>query len=363
MSPRGHGANDIAWETGFLLIICLSLGACRSRQETAKQRAAQPSIEFSRIPQASEDGKDKHDIIEGRVIGSHAGQKIVLYARNGAWWVQPLVGQPFTTVRPDSRWTNATHLGTEYAALLVEPGYQPPPRADVLPSPGGSVAAVAIAKGQKVPPSPFIHFSGYEWRVRNAPSSRGGVNDYDPSNVWTDASGALHLRIAKISGKWTCAEVTLTRSLGYGTYSFVVRDTSHLEPAAVFGMFTWDYAGDEQNHREMDIEISRWGDPSTNNAQYVVQPFYIPANVVRFAAPSGVLTHSFRWQPGSVFFTTVRGSKSPNKARAVAENTFASGVPSPGIESVRMNLYVLQVAKAPLQNGAEVVVEKFQYLP
>jgi hypothetical protein len=358
MTRRRHPASDIARKAGFLVMICLSLGACRS-----SNRATQPSIEFSRVPQASEDGKDKHDIIEGRVIGTHPGQKIVLYARSGAWWVQPLVSQPFTPVRRDSRWTNATHLGTEYAALLVEPGYRPLPKTDVLPTLGGSVAAVAIVKGQKLPPSPFVHFSGYEWRVRDAPSSRGGWNIYDPRNAWTDTSGALHLRIAKVSGNWTCAEVTLTRSLGYGTYSFVVRDTSHLEPAAIFSMFTWDYAGAGQNNREMDIEISRWGDPSSNNAQYVVQPFHINANVFRFDAPPGVVTHSFRWQPGSLAFKSVRGSNTGNKAHAVAEHTFVSGIPSPGIESVRMNVYVLRVAKVPLRDGAEVVVEKFQYLP
>jgi hypothetical protein len=109
--------------------------------------------------------------------------------------------------------------------------------------------------------SPPLYFSGYEWRVRNVPSSRGDtINLYDPTNAWTDASGALHLRVAKQGGKWTCGEVTLTRSLGYGTYSFVVRDTSHLEPSIVLAMFTWDYAGDDQNNREMDIEISRRDD-------------------------------------------------------------------------------------------------------
>jgi hypothetical protein len=47
----------------------------------------------------------------------------------------------------------------------------------------------------------------------------------------------------------------------------------------------------------------------------------------------------------------------------VAEHVFTSGVPSPGIESVRMALYVYRAAKDPLQNGAEVVIEKFKYLP
>ena len=150
------------------------------------------------------------------------------------------------------------------------------------------MCAKATVKGGSAPPSPSLHFGGYEWRVRDAPSSRGGGSTkYDPRNAWTDADGALHLRIAKVSDKWTCAEISLTRSLGYGTYSFTVRDISGLPPAAVFSMFTWDYALADQNFSEVDIEISRWGDPEGKNAQYVVQPFYVPANVSRFMAPSG----------------------------------------------------------------------------
>ena len=55
--------------------------------------------------------------------------------------------------------------------------------------------------------------------------------------------------------------MSLTRRLGYGTYRFVVRDVGHLEPGAVLTLFTWEGAAADQNHREMDIEISRWGDP------------------------------------------------------------------------------------------------------
>jgi hypothetical protein len=237
---------------------------------------------------------------------------------------------------------------------------------DALPNPGGDVAAIAIAEGATSGPamSPPLLFSGYEWRVRNAPSNRGDTtNIYDPANAWTDDSGALHLRIAKQSGVWTCAEVILTRSLGYGTYSFVVRDTSHLEPAAVFAMFTWDYAGDDQNNREMDIEISRWGDPASKNAQYEIQPFYVPANVARFTVPSGVLTHSFRWEPGGASFKTVRGSVTDSVSQVISEHVFTSGVPSAGVESVRMALYVYGKTDNPVQNDAEVIIEKFEYLP
>lgn len=355
---RCYASNDLILQIGFV-VICLCLGGgCRS-----KHKEVGPSIEFSRVPQADRDGRDKHDIIEGRVRGARPGQQIILYARSGAWWVQPRVTQPFTKIQANSKWTNATHLGTEYAALLVESGYRPPPTINMLPAPGGPVSAWAVIKGQKLPPSPSLHFSGYEWRVRDAPSDRGGWNIYDPRNAWTDGRGALHLRIAKVSGKWTCAEVTLTRSLGYGTYSFVVRDTSALEPAAVFGLFTWDYAGADQSHREMDIEISRWGDPASKNAQYVVQPFYIPRNVVRFAAPSGMLTYSFRWEIGRVSFRTIRSLEASRAARVITEHVFTSGVASAGMESVRMNLYAFGYAKRPLRNGAEVVIERFDYLP
>jgi hypothetical protein len=357
LAPQQHTSQDLKW--AVVGILCILVCGCRSQRASVP-----PSIQFSRVPQADAGVPDKFDIIEGSVTGARPGQQLVLYARSGSWWVQPLVNQPFTKIQPNSKWTNSTHLGTEYAALLVNSGYVPPSRINVLPPTGATVAAVAIAKGSSFPPSPPLHFSGYEWRVRNAPSDRGGrLNTYDPANVWTDASGALHLRIAKASGEWTCAEVSLARSLGYGTYSFVVRDTAHLEPAATFGMFTWDYARADQNFGEMAIEISRWGNPVSKNAQYIVQPFYVPANVVRFAAPSGTLTHSFRWEAGRVAFGTARGSKTGGQAPSVAEHVFFAGVPTHGVESVRMNLYVFGGAKQPLENGAEVVIDKFEFLP
>lgn len=313
----------------------------------------------------AEGGPDKLDIIEGRVTGARMQQQLVLYAHNGKWWVQPLADEPFTQIRKDAGWTNSTHLGTEYAALLVDPGFQPPATVDDLPAQGGGVAAVAVVKGSepKSEVSKTLQFSGYEWRIRNAPSDRGGINQYDYGNVWTDPSGALHLRIVKRSGDWTCAEVSLTRSLGYGTYSFVVRDLSHLQPAAVFGIFTWDYGSANSNHREMDIEVSRWGDRDMKNGQYVIQPFYVPENTARFVVPAGTITHSFRWDPGRVAFRATSNSATSPKARVAAEHVFTSGVPSHGVETVRMNLYVFRNAANPLREETEVVVEKFEFLP
>ena len=324
----------------------------------------EPSIEFAIVPEASDGGSDRMAVISGRVRGARTGQQIVLFAKSGVWWVQPLTAQPFTKVEPDWTWKNRIHLGTEYAALLVAPGYRPPHTTDSLPEAGGDVITIATIKGTPAAaaaPRKVLSFSGYEWEVREIPSDRGGANDYDPENAWVDGDGFLHLKLAQRDGRWTSAEVVLTRTLGYGTYVFTVRDVSNMDPAAAFGMLTWDNQSAEQNHRELDVEISQWGDPRIPNAQYVVQPYYVPANVARFSAPAGTLTHSFRWEPSRASFRTVRGTHVDGVP--VARHEFTSGVPATGAERVRMNLYFFRFSPVPPQKDVEVVIERFQYLP
>jgi len=330
----------------------LLLQACRR-----EGRGNAPSIEFTRIPQADPDGSARNDIIEGRVTGASPGQKIVLYARSGKWWVQPLIDQPITEIRPNFKWTNATHLGTHYAAMLVKDGYRPERALDSLPKTDDNILAVTVVPGASRPPSPVVDFSGYQWRLRDAPSSRGGQNVYSSSNISVDDRGALRLRIAKTEKDWSCAEASLTRNFGYGTYEFEVRGLETLEPAAVLGIFTYDYASGALRNREMDIEISRFGDPANKNAQYALQPFEVATNVHRFNVPPGILTFSLRWEQGRVTFRTLRGST------LVSEHAFTAGVPSPGIESIRVALYVYRAAVVKLQHPMEVVIERFKYYP
>jgi hypothetical protein len=361
--PRWSARVNFAKPTTVLLLFAMLLSACHT-QGTKNQ----PTIEISKIPPAAEGGRDRVETIAGRVIGARAGEQIVVYAESGPWWVQPWPDKPFIPVQADSTWSTPTHLGYEYAALLVEPGYHPPPTLDEAPIAGGAVALVKIVKGVgTLPPHPTeaLRFSGYDWKIQTSDAVRGGVNNlYDADNVWTDSSGAMHLRITKKEKGWTCAHVILARSLGYGTYRFVVRDTSHLEPAAVLSMHTFDTWGGEQHYREMDVEIGHWGDAgSKENAQYGVQPFYVPGNVAQFREPIGTLTHTMVWEPGRVSFKTVRGSSTAPGAPMVAEHVFTSGIPTPGREFLEFMLYFVASDKNPLEKGTEVVVEKFEYLP
>jgi hypothetical protein len=314
-------------------------------------------------------GTGKVAEINGRVTGAREGQQVVMYTRSfGLWWVQPFANQPFTKIQNGSTWSGQIHLGPEYAVLLVDSSYQPFPRTENIPALGNGVTAVAITKGQGPAPPEYpaktIHFSGYDWAVRNEASDHAGVrNAFDPANVSVDDLGALHLHIARSGDNWSSGEVKLTRALGYGTYVFVVRDVSHLEPSAVFALFTWDGTGTEQNRRELDIELGRWGHEKNDNAHYVVQPYYVPTNILRFTLGGGVETHTIHWQPGQVDFTTTAGAHDGAEGHVLNRHQFTSGVPVPNGDLVRMSFFNYNKGEVPLRNESEMVVEKFEYFP
>lgn len=344
--------SALAGAVCFLFSSCDRSGAVRA-----------PSIEITLVPPAAEGSPSVLEPIEGRVTGAKRGQRVVLFAQAGIWWVQPMTNEPFTAIQPDFHWKNATHPGSAYAALLVDSKYRPPPTLTTLPDKGGPVLAVATVAGRPAPATPkLLQFSGYVWEIRQMPNDPGGSrNYYDPANAWTDHNGFLHLRISRSQDRWLSAEVKLRRSLGYGSYRFVVSDVSHFEPAAVLDLSSWD---DSDPRHAMDIEISRWGAPEDKNAEYVIQPYFVPANTVRFNASRGTLTYWIRWEPERVTFKTVPGSTSNYASKnALGEHVFTSSIPSPGHERIHLNLYVFANDRHPLQHETEVIVEKFEFLP
>jgi len=362
MKSRWH---IIPWdERSFVFAVCLVLAGCRSSSTDSP-----PTIVFNKVPAANLEVSDRTDTIEGRATGVRPGQRIAVYRKaDGRWGLQSPSGQSFANVESNGRWRTSTLLGIEYAALLVDPTYNPPEQTESLPVVGPGIAAVSTVNGQgtaPVFPSPkTLNFSGYEWTTSSGPIFHAcSRNFFDPANVQIDKNGALHLRISGSPGKWTAAELKLGRSLGYGTYRFQVRDVSHLEPSAVLTLITWDGVGSERNRRELDVELSRWGIIDNDNAHYVVQPYYVPANIVRFRVPAGVFTYSFRWEPGQVTFSTTAGSGDATGRPAINQHIFTSGVPSPAGQTVRIALYVFRVGHIPLEHENEVVIDKFEYLP
>src|ERR1700744_6076485 len=161
MKPSPCTSSIKKYRTNALLMfVSVLLSACNSNRVSPK-----PTVQITLVPAANPGGPVQLDFIEGRANGAKPGQQIVLYARSGIWWIQPFANQPFTKIQPDSTWKNSTHLGTDYAAILVEPGFHPATKVTTLPGPGNGIVAIATATGKPAAQivSKVINFSGYDW--------------------------------------------------------------------------------------------------------------------------------------------------------------------------------------------------------
>jgi hypothetical protein len=225
---------------------------------------------------------------------------------------------------------------------------------------------VASAPAQAAKPSPpqpprEIQFSGYTWLVKDSGGAKWGPgpNVFSPStdNVWVDPAGRLHLKIVKSGSQWRSAEVISKASFGYGTYRWTLAsDVSSLDPQVTLGMFTWHDTSADYAHREIDIEVARWGNASNpTNAQFVVQPYDLGGHTFRYTVPPAVpSTHEFTWRESSIGFLSGTTSWLFGDAAAV---------PRAGGENARMNLWLFR-GRAPLnRTAAEVVFERFEHVP
>ncbi len=59
-----------------------------------------------------------------------------------------------------------------------------------------------------------LHFSGYDWTVKSGNDLGPGPCNWNESNVWVDAGGALHLKISNVDGAWSEVEIVI-RSFTY----------------------------------------------------------------------------------------------------------------------------------------------------
>lgn len=209
-----------------------------------------------------------------------------------------------------------------------------------------------------------VTWSGGSWQVKTSRAAVGpGPNIFALANVSVDASGFLHLRIAKdAQNRWTAAEVIGPTSHGYGTYTWTVGTRlDNLDRNVVLGLFTWSDRP-QYAHRELDYEAARWGsatDPTT--AQFVVQPYDKPGHLVRFANSDAVRTvQQFTWRAGEVSFVSTRLETGAVVASYVYRGT---DVPKPGDERVRLNLWLFQGAAPADGLPVEIVVESFTFTP
>lgn len=217
-----------------------------------------------------------------------------------------------------------------------------------------------------------IRFSGYDWEVRSPGIGGPGPNHWDPANIWVDSQGRLHLKITRQGGVWRCAEVSTTRSFGFGRYQFwVTGPLGRLNPDVVFGLFNYpppDAGPDGTN--EIDIEYSRWGNPAYFPASETVYPPHAGPPPVShpFAMPPGLsdTTQRFDWQSSGIRFQSLRGHRDDNQGeyahwsyRPADSRRRVPQQPLP----VHINLWLMR--GRPPRNGREVeiIVKRFSFIP
>lgn len=352
-------------------VACLIIGAAGCGGGSGAQ-AGEPQITLDVVPALG-----GFENLQGRVLNVEPRDyAIAVYIYVGGWWNKPYWDSPLTAINKEGEWSCDITTGgydqnaTKIAVFLVPKGYSPLILGGQAQIPS-EVTEGAIASMEVIRASGgidrIILFSGYEWTVKKSdipvgPPDAGNYFSDSADNVWVDSQGRLHMKIARRDGKWWCSEIVCREQLGYGTYRFVLdSDVASLNEQVVLGLFTWDDSP-EHAHRKMDIEFSRWGQKSDPNAQYVVQPWNQDGHRYRFSVSPivGSSRHSFTWHSDRVDFDSAQG-----------ETTLTSwaftgpGVPPPGNENARINLWLVGGYSVPPSDGrqVEVIVSKFEHLP
>jgi FlgD Ig-like domain len=280
----------------------------------------------------------------------------------------------------DSIVTAAAPAGASQVRLLLGvlqgPGDpQPEVRFDHATLEPAGPPAIEDIQWNDFPGGRTIHFSGREWRVKGPGYFGPGPNLFCDSGscVWVDAGGRLHLTLQNSGGQWYSSEVAATELTGYGDYVFTtVGRLDLLDPAVVFGLFTWQYGPCYDPgylwwnpFNEIDVEFGRWGSPSSDIAQFVAQPFDYPGNTPRFDASFSIdelTSHAFHWLADRVEFRSWRGGPLDESPGNMIRTWTYTGphVPRPEHQRVHVNLW--RFAGPPASNQ-EVVLDAFTFVP
>jgi beta-lactamase superfamily II metal-dependent hydrolase len=334
------------------------------------------AIEFSYVPPFG-----SNDNLQGQVSGVDPnGYNVWVYidVPPYGWWTKPTTAQPQTPIENDGTWVcdittgGSDQCATKIIAFLVPDGNELSTISgnQCLPSEWYEYPYTEEIRYEK------IRFAGYDWWVKRHCDRVGpGPNYFSDSNdnVWVDPNGHLHLKIVKRNDKWYCGEVIADANLGYGTYIFTIKGrVDLLDENIVLGLFTWEDCVPEHNYREIDIEFARWGNPDDpNRAQYVVQPWNTPGNMVRFPVdlaghPNEITTNIFTWNQDNIPFRSYYGDFSlvPRTEDMIACWSYAGeDIPPSGGENPRINFWLMNGYAPANGQDAEIVIKDFQYLP
>ena len=152
------------------------------------------------------------------------------------------------------------------------------------------IVVVSIFSGVKAPVTSSIVLEKFNrnWYVKDSGKEKWlpGPCVFHGGNVYVDNEG-VHLIVAPQNppqcSPFTSAEIWDTTARGYGNYLFQITGPFlNLDPQVTFGLFTFDEDAPQETYREIDFELSKWGNiDDSNQIQFVVQPYSTPGNLRR----------------------------------------------------------------------------------
>lgn len=211
-----------------------------------------------------------------------------------------------------------------------------------------------------------IAFAGCTWRVKGPGVFGPGPNTFGDAEANAVVTGdGLRVAITGGPGAWSSTELVLEEPLGYGDYVFTTRGrVDTIADNVVLGLFLWEYpvcyspANEWNQHNEIDVEISRWGDPGNENAQFVVQPYDRAGNIERFElayTDDELVSYAFNWLPGRVDFRAWRGGPDDESPASLIRAWSYSGAHLPTPEQPRVHINLWHLDDGPSDGQAQSV--------
>ncbi len=215
-----------------------------------------------------------------------------------------------------------------------------------------------------------LQFAGYTWNIKDYGTTKvgPGPNLWTRNNVWVDANGYLHLKVAKNAiNKWQCAEVSSVQTFGNGTFQWKLDgNVSAFNKNIVFGLF--QYSGTD-GIDELDIEFARWGNSNNLPLNYTVYPSSLSLPTFHTTKAMNLTagnfsTHRYIKTATSMTFKSMYGHYNDDTnlfstATCSAPSQSITAVPMP----VYMNLWCFQGLVPSDKNSAEVIVRDFTFVP
>eukprot|EP00033_Pygsuia_biforma_P000526 GCRY01000617.1.p1 GENE.GCRY01000617.1~~GCRY01000617.1.p1 ORF type:complete len:382 (+),score=42.67 GCRY01000617.1:73-1218(+) len=340
-------------------------------------------VQILQMPPRGEEGTFT-GVVTG--VSDFSRYKVACYFYYGLWVSKPTYANPSLSLDENGHFSYYVTTTPYKVGLFLVYDWVTVPVAyetDSLPQQVIDLSLASVVKGRG------LEFGGFDtWFPYDTTGSLHGpgpnIFSGQSNSVFVDSQNRMHLSIlpapSSYSKDYTCSSVYLKEYLGYGQYCFTTQTPVDLfDKHTVLGLFVWDdspaSASLPNPNREIDIEFSQWGDPSNNNTQFVVQPYYYDDNMRRFnttfsSSSNLEFTTCFDWTPEHIWFRAYEGhvpqpkifmglAPEPVQSFLFTDQTY---IPTPGTAYVIMNLWLFQGNDLSSKTSEEAIISDFSFV-